>query len=118
MVKISDMDEFLHSDAVSNGDVIEIIGKGHYVSAEESAFGRPYLEIQVKLLDGKTKTWTPNKTTLHALAKAFGDDADLWISKKVKLNISRQNVRGEMVDVIYGEPVIVEEEQTIQGRIQ
>ena len=117
MVKISDMDEFLHANAVSDGDIIEILGKGHYVSAEESVFERPYLEIPVKLPDGKAKTWTPNKTTLTMLAGAFGDDADLWTGKKVKLAISRQNVRGKMVDVIYGEPVIVEEKQTIQGRI-
>jgi len=118
MVKISDMDEFLHADAVFDGDIIEIVGKGRYVSAEDSTFERPYLEIPVKLPDGKTKTWTPNKTTLHMLAKAFGDDADLWVGKKVKLNISRQNVRGKMIDVLYGESVIAEEKQTVQGRIR
>jgi hypothetical protein len=118
MVKISDLDEYLHAEAVQDGDIIEIVGKGRYVSAEESTFERAYLEISVKLPDGKGKIWTPNKTTLHMLAKAFGDDADLWISKKVMLNISRQNVRGKMIDVIYGEPVVVEEKQTIQGKIQ
>ena len=104
MVKISDMDEYLHADAVENNAVIEITGKGRYINAEESTFGRAYLEIPVKLANGKSKIWTPNKTTLKALAKVFGDDADFWIGKKVQIRISRQNVRGKMIDVLYGEP--------------
>ena len=103
MVKISDLDEYLHSDTIEDGDIIEIVGKARYVSAEEAAFGRPYLEIAVKLPNGKTKIWAPNKTTLKKLAKAFGDDADTWIDKRVKLTIVKQNVRGEMRDVVYGE---------------
>lgn len=106
MVKISDLDEYLHADAVGDDDIIEITGKARYVSAEEAAFGRPYLEIAVKLPNGKTKIWTPNKTTLKALAKTFGDDADTWIGKQVKLKIAKMNVRGELRDVIYGEPVL------------
>jgi len=117
MVRISDLDEYLHADAIEPGDIVEIIGKARYISAQESAFERSYLEVAVKMSDGQAKTWTPNKTTLHLLAQAFGDDTDSWINKKVKLNISRQNVRGKMIDVIYGEPVISEEKQTIQGRI-
>ena len=41
MVKVSDLDEYLHSDAIDNGDVIEITGKARYISADEAAFGRP-----------------------------------------------------------------------------
>ena len=104
MVKISDMDEYLHADAVEDNAVIEITGKARYVSAEQSTFERAYLELPVKLVNGKNKIWTPNKTTLKALAKVFGDDADFWIGKKVQIRISRQNVRGKMIDVLYGEP--------------
>jgi hypothetical protein len=118
MVRVSDLDEYLHSDGVNDGDVIEICGKGRFVSAEESTFERAYLEIQVKLPNGKYKLWTPNKSTLKNLAKEFGDDADLWLGRKVKLTKERQNVRGKMIDVIYGYPITVEEKQTVQGRIQ
>jgi hypothetical protein len=104
MVKISDMDNYLHADAVEDGDVIEIVGKPHYVSADESTFDRAYLEIIVKLPNGRQKTWTPNKTTLKKLAATFGDDADLWNGKRVQLKVLEQNVRGEMKGVIYGEP--------------
>ena len=105
MVRISDLDEYLRASVVEEGDVIMITGKARYVGVEESAFGRAYLEIPVKLSSGKTKIWTPNKTTLKRLARVFGDDTDTWDGKQVRITIAKQNVRGEMRDVLYGEPV-------------
>lgn len=118
MVRISDLDEYLHADAAENGDVVEITGKARYISSEESTFGRSYLEIPVRLANGKSKIYTPNKTTLKRLAKAFGDDADMWIGKKVKLEIVKQNVRGEMRDVIYGEAVAESVPKQVQRNLQ
>jgi hypothetical protein len=109
---MSDFDEYLHADAIEKGDIIEISGKAHYVSAEEATFGRPYLELPVKTPAGKTKIYTPNKTTLKKLAKAWGDETDSWLGKKVQLDIVQQNVRGEMRDVIYGTPLQVAKEQS------
>lgn len=105
MVKVSDLDEYLHAEAVENDAVIEIVGKPRYVSADESTFGKAYLEIDVKLPSGQMKTWTPNKTTLRKLAEAFGDDADTWMTKRVKLTVTQQNVRGEMRRIIWGDPI-------------
>lgn len=104
MVKVSDLDDYLHAEAVENNAVIEIVGKPRYVSADESTFGKAYLEVDVKLPNGQAKTWTPNKTTLKKLAEAFGDDADLWSGKRVRLTVTQQNVRGEMRGIIWGEP--------------
>ena len=118
MVKISDLDEYLHADATGDGDIIEITGKARSISEEESVFGRSYIEVPVKLSDGKSKVWTPNKTSLKALAKVFGDDADLWVGKKVKLAVARQNVRGEMKDVLYGEPFQETIPKQVQEKIQ
>jgi len=118
MVKISDLDEYLHADAVEDGDIIEITGKARRITEEESAFGRAYLEMSIKLPSGESKIWTPNKTSLRSLAKSFGDDADHWIGKKVKINIAHQNVRGEMKDVIYGEPFLETTPKQVQEKIQ
>lgn len=106
MVKASELDEFLHAEYVEDGDIIEIVGKARRVSAEESVFERTYVEIPVKLSNGQNKTWTPNKTTIRELAKTYGDDMDKWINKKVVLEIARQNVRGEMKNVLYGKPYL------------
>lgn len=117
-MKISDLDEYLHSDAIENGDVIEIVGDGHYVSSEDSTFGRAYLEIKVMLSNGKTKVWTPNKTTLRKLAEAFGDETSEWLGKQVKLSKIKQNVRGKMVDVIYGEAHVQSSKEQLQPSLQ
>lgn len=106
MVRISDLDEYLRAHAIENGAMIEITGRARYVSSEEAAFGRPYLEIRVKLPNGKSRIWTPNRTTLKKLAKVFGDDSDTWVGKRVKLSIVTQNVRGEMREIIYGDAVV------------
>ena len=74
------------------------------MNAEESVFERSYLEIPVQLKNGKVKTWTPNRTSLKALSKVYGDDVDLWVGKHVKIQLAKQNVRGEMKQVIYAEP--------------
>ena len=106
MVKVSDMDEYLHGENVRDGDVIQIMGKPRYVGSEESTLGKAYLEIVVKLSNGNVKTYTPNKTTLKACAPVFGDDTDQWIGKKIVLHPQRQNVRGQQKMVIYGEPFV------------
>jgi hypothetical protein len=111
MVKASELDEFLHAEHVEDGDIIELVGKARRVNAEESVFERTYVEIPVKLPNGQMKTWTPNKTSIRALAKVFGDDMDSWIGKKVQLTISKQNVRGEMKDVLYAQPCLAAEEK-------
>jgi hypothetical protein len=103
MPKVSDLDDYLHAEAVKEGDVIKIDGKARLISAEESNFSKPYFEIPILTPDGEHKTWTPNKTTLKALAKVYGDDTDLWQGKLVKLSKARMNIRGEMKDVLFGE---------------
>jgi len=67
-----------------------------------------YFEFPVELPSGERKTWTPNKTTLKKLAAQFGDETDDWQGRKVKLTTARQNVRGEIKNVIYGEPFIMQ----------
>jgi len=112
--RISQLDDFLHADAIKDGDVITIVGKATLIDAETSVFECAYLEIPVKLPNGEIKTWTPNKTSLKNIAKLFGDDTDLWISKQVKLEVTKQNVRGEMKNVLYGYPVIEQAAPTLR----
>jgi len=118
MVKISDLDEFLHAEHINNGDIIKITGKAIYISAEASVFDRSYLQIPIRTTDDKSKTWTPNRTTLKKLAETFGDDTDKWVGKEVKLMIVKQNVHGKMLDVIYGEAATKSSQQQTQANLQ
>ena len=113
MPKISELDEYLHADAVKDGDIVTIVDKATIIDAETSVFGRAYLEVSVRLPNGKIILWTPNKTSCKKIAVQFGDDTDLWVSKKVMLKKERQNVRGVMKDVLYGYPVIEQTAPTL-----
>ena len=57
--------------------------------------------IAVKLSDGKVIEWIPNQTSLKVLRKKFGDFTEKWIGKTAKFIIAKQNVRGEMKDIIF-----------------
>jgi hypothetical protein len=116
MVRVSDFDEYLHGENVKDGDVVQIEGKPRFVDSEESALGKAYLEMIVKLPGGNTKLYTPNKTTLRACAPVFGDDTDAWVGKKIVLHPQKQIVRGQQKIVIYGEPLI--EKPVTQGRLE
>ncbi|HUX62093.1 MAG TPA: hypothetical protein VMV32_12335 [Ignavibacteriaceae bacterium] len=59
------------------------------------------LIVPIMLSNKKVKDWIPNETTKRKLVLKFGDDADKWIGKTAELEIVKQNVRGEMKDVLY-----------------
>lgn len=105
MVKMSEHEEFLSAEMVKNGDLLEIVNEGRFLTADETPFKRASFQIEVKLPNGSVKTWTMNKTTRKRLAAAYGDDSREWIGKKVRVELLKQNVRGELKTVIYGHPV-------------
>jgi len=105
MVKMSEHEEFLSADMVENGDLLTIVNEGKFLTADETPFKRAAFQIEVKLPNGSEKTWTMNKTTRKRLAAAYGDDSLEWVSKKVRVELLKQNVRGELKIVIYGHPV-------------
>jgi len=104
MAKLRLESEWLKADDVKEGDLITITGEHIERSAEETPFGRPTIEIPVRLPDGREKRWTMNKTTLKRLMGAWGNDTATWINKKVRIRKAKQNIRGVLKDVLYGEP--------------
>ena len=105
MPKMSDHDEFLNSTMVENGDIIVLLNEGTFKEPEETGLQRTVFHINVGLPDQRKKIWGMNKTTRRRLAKAFGDDSATWVNKRVRLEITTQNVMGEMRDVLWGHPV-------------
>lgn len=59
------------------------------------------LVLPIKLSNGKIRDWIPNKTSLKKLIELYDDDTDKWLGKKATFEIVKQNVRGEMKDVIF-----------------
>jgi len=59
------------------------------------------LVVPVKLSNGKVRDWIPNKTSQRKLIALYDDNTDDWIGKKAEFLIAKQNVRGEMKDIIF-----------------
>ena len=64
---------------------------------------RNKLILPVKLSNGKVRDWIPNKTSIGTMFRMWGDSTDDWIGKVAKFILVKQNVRGEMKDVIFVE---------------
>ena len=56
------------------------------------------------LINGEPISWLPNKTSLRALKKKFGNDAANWIDKEIKLWTIEQVVGSEVKRVVYSDP--------------
>jgi len=59
------------------------------------------LIVPVKLSNEKVKDWIPNETSKRKLCQKYGPDTDKWIGKIDEFEVVKQNVRGEIKDVIY-----------------
>ena len=61
------------------------------------------LILPVKLSNRKVRDWIPNKTSIGTMFRMWEDNTDEWIGKVAKFELVKQNVRGEMKDVIFVE---------------
>ena len=59
------------------------------------------LVLPIKLSNEKIRDWIPNKTSIKRLIELYDDDTDKWVGKKATFEIVKQNVRGEMKDVVF-----------------
>lgn len=98
------MSDFLAAQDVKNGDIVTVIGEPTLRTATETGFDRDVYTIKIILPNGDDKDWTLNKTTYNTLFDAFGDESRDWLKRRVAIRKTRQNVRGTMRDVLYGEP--------------
>jgi len=59
------------------------------------------LVVPIKLSNSKVREWIPNKTSIRKLVGLYDDNTDGWIGKKATFEIVKQNVRGEMKNVLF-----------------
>lgn len=81
-----------------------IIDEGRY---EEGDYGAK-LHLTVEI-DGKQKTWSPNKDSVKNIAEEYGRDSRKWVGKIIKLSIGKVNGK----DTVNGMPVPMPKEETI-----
>lgn len=59
------------------------------------------LVVPIELSNKKVKDWIPNETSKKKLCVKYGPDTDKWIGKTEEFEPVKQNVRGEIKDVLY-----------------
>lgn len=104
MVHLPLYGQFLRPEDVQDGDLVKILDEGEIRKKEDTRFERDVFNINIALSNGETRSWTMNKTTQKAIAAKHGKETKEWIGKKVRIKKIRENVRGTMRDVIYGDP--------------
>lgn len=85
-----------------------IIDAGEYVEAEFK--GKKYAKFQMNVqIDGKIKTWSPNKDTNKNLAEEYTFDSQNWIGKVVKLSIRKINGKDSVDGMPLPDPKVIKE---------
>lgn len=84
---------------INDGDVILLLDEGKSVVSTFNGESKEKQEFSVKLPNGKVKTLTLNTRSYNNLIDDFGEDAD-FAGRAVRCEVSLQNVRGEMRNVL------------------
>jgi hypothetical protein len=95
-------DTFLKADNVVDDDLVLITGPA-YVQDSEKFGEKTVVPVTVKRT-GDSFRWTLNGTTSDRCREAWTADGDLWENKVLKVKKSKQVIRGEEKDVLYGVP--------------
>lgn len=111
MPNIGDLNQYLTAMDVMDGDIVTFKDAGKiedrdFSREQDGSDTRSVLDITVELPDGKTKLFTPNKTSRDALGEAWTGATEKWVGKQAIVEIVKQNVRGTMKKVIYLKPRI------------
>ena len=102
---MTDHEDYLSTSMVNEGDIIVLLDAGEFTENEKDGRKWEGFEISVRLPDGRFKKWAMNKTTRKRLSKAYGDDSENWVNKRVKIRITQQMIRGEIRDILWGYPI-------------
>jgi len=94
---------------LTSAEMIKLVDKSFTIAKASSYKSMPQqngketekLVVPIKLSNGKVRDWIPNKTSIRKLVELHGDNTDDWIGKKAEFEIIKQNVRGDMKDVIF-----------------
>jgi len=102
MVKLTD--KYLSAVTVSrlSDKKFKIIGEGSFEKlVQRDGTEAEKLVLPIELSDGTRTLWVPNNTSIKKLRKIYGDETKEWVGETLEFDIVKQNVRGEMVEVIY-----------------
>ena len=98
---------FIRSMQVQDGDLATILEAPYMIDAEKSKFGRERTILTIKLhRTGEVYRWGINITSNDRLVDKFGEVAEMWQNKEVKIKKAAEVVRGEEKFVLYAYPSV------------
>lgn len=103
-----DSGQYLNAVTLGTSSQVVFKNEGRMVDDQFNP-GKKRFQIEVEIVgreDEGDYTWTMNKTSMRNIAKAYTDDSSAWVGKLANIEISDQNVRGQMRKVLTGKPVV------------
>jgi len=96
---------FLKAEDCKGGEIVEFLDEGGITDiTTPEGKTKAVMNFQV-LVDGKEKTFTPNKSNGDLLLEAFGES---WKGRKFKITLTKVKVFGKIKPSIVAEPVLEE----------
>ena len=62
------------------------------------------LVMEVQLLDGTVRKYTPGSRSVRSLVSAWGDETKVWVGRMVAFEQKKQKVGGELKTCLYALP--------------
>ena len=105
---------FLKASDVEDGDIATVVDTPYIQDAEHSQFDkeRTIVPVKVKRTDAILR-WGLNTTTNDRCVDKFGEEAQLWVGKDIKIQKRVENVRGMDKPVLYGLPQTPTQQRTM-----
>lgn len=80
----------------------KILAEGSYQKMPQAdGTDREKFVMPIKLSDNTDILYIPNATAQKTLRKRFGNDTAKWVGKTAEFELIKQNVRGEIKDVVF-----------------
>jgi hypothetical protein len=107
MVDTNELESFLNEKSVKEGDIVVILNEGNIEQKEDQLSHRKYKQLNLAVeTSGRDLTYTPDKSAIEVLRKAFGNDSKKWVGKKFSVKLYPKKVFGKDKTAIL--PVILE----------
>ena len=103
-----DIKPFIDATCVKDDQEFVFMDEGGYKEINIGSEDKPETKkvFQISISTNEIEyLWTMNNTSQLNFVKMFGKDTSKWVGKKGKFTIVKQNVFGQMKDVVYGNPV-------------
>lgn len=109
MVNTGEIESYLNNKSAKRDEIVEIIGEGNISDIpQKDGTKRRGLNIPIKLNGTRELIYSPGKTALKELQKAWGIDTKDWVGKKAVVDFIKMTSFGEIKDVLIIKPIKAE----------